>query len=34
MNYVAFEGITYMDNLYAETVRKMKIQEINEHEAV
>jgi hypothetical protein len=27
MNYVAFEGISAMDNLYVETVRNMKVTE-------
>ena len=27
MNYVAFEGISAMDNLYCETIRNMKVQE-------
>jgi hypothetical protein len=27
MNYVAFEGISAMDNLYCETIRNMKVTE-------
>lgn len=27
MNYVAFEGISAMDNLYCETIKNMKVSE-------